>query len=69
MPAENRNENYRRLRRAGFTSVEANRFKDYSTEYIDKLINLQKLYREDMQRKLKELGMKYHGEQYKYENE
>lgn len=66
MPSENRNENYRRLRRAGFSSVEANRFKDYSIEYVDKLIHLQKLYKTAMQEKLKELGLKYQGEHYEF---
>ena len=66
MPSINRQTNYQRLRRAGFTSVEANRFKDYSTEYIDKLVHLQKLYKQEMEKKLKELGMKYHGEKYSF---
>jgi hypothetical protein len=66
MPAINRNENYRRLRRAGFTSYEANRFKDYSEQYIDKLLHLQKLYHEELKRLQLESGKVYHGKETSY---
>lgn len=63
MPAINRSENYRKLRRAGFTSEEANRFKDYSTQYIEKLLRLQKLYHEELKRLQLESGKSYHGKE------
>lgn len=40
--------NYRRLRLAGFNSHEANKFKDYGDQYVEKLINLQKQFKEQM---------------------
>ena len=63
MPAVNRSENYRKLRRAGFTSEEANRFKDYSAQYIEKLLRLQKLYYEELKRLQLESGKTYHGKE------
>jgi hypothetical protein len=63
MPSVNRKYNYERLRRAGFTSEEANRFKDYSTNEIDKLVNLQKLFKEHLIKLQKERGLKYHGKE------
>jgi uncharacterized HAD superfamily protein len=63
MPAVNRQTNYQRLRRAGYTSEEANRFKDYSTYEIDKLVNLQKLFKEHLVKLQKERGLKYHGKE------
>jgi hypothetical protein len=35
-----RKKNYRALRRAGFSSVEANRLKDYSVKHVDALIRI-----------------------------
>lgn len=66
MPSINRTKNYQKLRRAGFTSVEANRFKDYSDMYIDKLVRLQKLHKEAIKKELQEIGVKYHGEKYEF---
>jgi hypothetical protein len=63
MPAVNRHTNYRRLRRAGYTSEEANRFKDYSTYEIDKLVDLQRLFKESLLKLQKERGLKYHGKE------
>jgi hypothetical protein len=63
MPAVNRNTNYRRLRRAGYTSEEANRFKDYSTYEIDKLVDLQRLFKEHLIKLQKERGLKYYGKE------
>jgi DNA topoisomerase VI subunit A len=63
MPAINRKQNYQKLRRAGYTSEEANLFKDYSAQYIEKLLNLQKLYREELKRLQLESGKIYHGKE------
>lgn len=48
MGSNNRKMNYRRLRIAGFNSHEANKFKDYGDQYVEKLINLQKQFKEQM---------------------
>jgi len=37
-----RKKNYRALRRAGFSSVEANKFKDYSVKHVEALIRIKK---------------------------
>jgi uncharacterized HAD superfamily protein len=63
MPAVNRHTNYRRLRRAGYTSEEANRFKDYSTYEIDKLVDLQRVFKEQLVKLQQERGLKYHGKE------
>jgi len=53
MPSVNRKENYKRLKEAGFNSYEANRFKDYGTSYVTKLINLQLKFKEELKKCLK----------------
>lgn len=49
MPSNNRNINYRKLRLAGFNSHDANKFKDYGDQYVEKLIRLQKEFKKQMQ--------------------
>jgi len=40
MSSKNRNENYKRLRKVGFNSYEANRFKDLKPSKVERLIQL-----------------------------
>jgi hypothetical protein len=46
MPSNNRKVNYRRLREAGFTAKEAQRFKDYGDVYVEKLINMKEAHKQ-----------------------
>lgn len=52
MPSNNRNLNYRKLRRAGFNSKDANKFKDYGDQYVEKLIRLQEKFKIEMEKEL-----------------
>jgi hypothetical protein len=47
------------LRRAGFNSKDANRFKDYSYEYVVKLCNLNKKYKAYLKEEMQRLGIKH----------
>jgi hypothetical protein len=53
MPSNNRRMNYHKLRKAGFNSHDANKFKDYGDQYIEKLIRLQEQFKKEMQIALK----------------
>lgn len=48
MPSNNRKMNYRKLRLAGFNSYDANKFKDYGDQYVEKLIRLQEAFKKQM---------------------
>ena len=58
MPSVNRQKNYEALRKAGFNSSDANKFKDYSTEYIIKLVDLQRRFNAAKAKELEKLGIK-----------
>jgi len=47
------------LRRAGFNSKDANRFKDFSLEYVQKLCALNKKYKEYFKEEMQRLGIKH----------
>jgi hypothetical protein len=48
MPSNNRKLNYRKLRLAGFNSYDANKFKDYGDQYVEKLVRLQEQFKLSM---------------------
>jgi hypothetical protein len=47
------------LRRAGFNSKDANRFKDHSLQYVEKLCALNKKFKEHMKIEMEKLGVKH----------
>jgi len=47
------------LRRAGFNSKDANRFKDFSLEYVKKLCALNKKFKEHYKEEMLKLGIKH----------
>ena len=59
MPAVNRSKHYEMLRRAGFNSKDANRFKDHSLQYVEKLCALNKKFKEHMKIEMEKLGVKH----------
>jgi len=59
LPAVNRSKHYEMLRRAGFNSKDANRFKDFSLEYVQKLCALNKKYKEYFKEEMQRLGIKH----------
>ena len=59
LPAVKRNKHYRMLRRAGFNSKDANKFKDYSEQYVKKLCDLNIKFKEHMKQEMQRLGVKH----------
>ena len=59
MPAVNRSKHYRMLRKAGFNSKDANKFKDYSLQYVKKLCALNVKFKEHMKQEMHKLGVKH----------
>ena len=47
------------LRRAGFNSKDANKFKDYSEQYVKKLCDLNMKFKEHMKQEMQRLGVKH----------
>jgi len=59
MPSNKRVLNYHRLRRAGFNSKDATKFKDYSEEYVLKLCKLNIKFKEHMKQEMEKLGINH----------
>lgn len=59
MPSNKRHLNYHRLRNAGFNSTDANKFKDYSEEYVLKLCRLNIKFKEHMKQEMQKLGINH----------
>lgn len=59
MPANNRSKHYRMLRKAGFNSKDANKFKDYSEAYVKKLCELNLKFKKHMELEMQKLGVKH----------
>ena len=59
MPAVNRSKHYRMLRKAGFNSKDANKFKDYSLQYVEKLCALNIKFKQHMKLEMLKLGVKH----------